>query len=414
MNTKKYIECLVILQMFTSTITACNGREELPDIGIDKSNYEYLSDWKEGYLDIHQISTGRGNAAWLILPDGTTMLVDMGDLGADDFTQEIMTAKPSSAKSPAEWVAQYIRHFSGPLSNDGKIDYALMTHFHGDHIGAFDNMAKTSSTASYKLQGITHLAQLIEIDKLIDRAWPDYNIPSISAVESSNGGFSNYKSFVRERDSNEKVNEQFIPGSNTQFTLIKDKSSYPDFSIRNLAGNLEYWTGNGTSTAHHSMSSFDENEYSCVIRISYGKFDWYTGGDIKNEEYESKIASAVRQTDAVVCNHHAYLDAMHTDFIKKMAPTAFIVPVWDYYHPERDPLARMLSTDLYQGERFVFAAGLVENNRIRLGENGEEIRPSGHVVIRVYEGGDTWQIFVLNDSSEDYEIIYKTDILNSK
>ena len=74
----------------------------------------------------------------------------------------------------------------------------------------------------------------------------------------------------------------------------------------------------------------------------------------------------------------------------------------------------MLSTDLYPGDRMVFAAGLVENNRIRLGENGEKIKPAGHIMIRVYEGGETWQVFVLNDSSTDYEIIYKTDILQSK
>ena len=31
-------------------------------------------------LDIHQISTGRGNAGLYIFPDGTTLLVDAGEL----------------------------------------------------------------------------------------------------------------------------------------------------------------------------------------------------------------------------------------------------------------------------------------------------------------------------------------------
>ena len=34
-----------------------------------------LPAWTPGTLDIHQISTGLGNAALFILPDGTTMLV---------------------------------------------------------------------------------------------------------------------------------------------------------------------------------------------------------------------------------------------------------------------------------------------------------------------------------------------------
>jgi len=32
--------------------------------------------WTEGYLDIHHINTGKGDAAFFILPDGTTLLVD--------------------------------------------------------------------------------------------------------------------------------------------------------------------------------------------------------------------------------------------------------------------------------------------------------------------------------------------------
>ena len=40
-----------------------------------------LSAWTPGTLDFHQISTGRGNAAVVVFPDGTTMLVDAGAAG---------------------------------------------------------------------------------------------------------------------------------------------------------------------------------------------------------------------------------------------------------------------------------------------------------------------------------------------
>ena len=39
-----------------------------------------IAPWQPGTLDIHQISLGRGNAALYILPDGTTLLVDAGEL----------------------------------------------------------------------------------------------------------------------------------------------------------------------------------------------------------------------------------------------------------------------------------------------------------------------------------------------
>ena len=73
--------------------SGCNRMEPLPDVPVVEKSY--VADWQEGFLDIHQISTGRGNVAWMIMPDGTTMLVDMGDLGADNYQQEIMNPMPS-------------------------------------------------------------------------------------------------------------------------------------------------------------------------------------------------------------------------------------------------------------------------------------------------------------------------------
>ena len=112
---------VLTILMLSSAFPGCNRVEPLPDgPTIEKS---YVEDWQEGWLDIHQISTGRGNVAWMIMPDGTTMLVDMGDLGADNYQQEIMNPKPSASKSPAEWVARYMEHFSEPLEKGTKIDY---------------------------------------------------------------------------------------------------------------------------------------------------------------------------------------------------------------------------------------------------------------------------------------------------
>ena len=114
--------------MMLPTFASCQQEKPFPDDAVDKV-YEYLPEWQAGYLDIHQISTGRGNAAYLIFPDGTTMLLDAGDLGVHTGTQEIMKAVPNDSKRPAEWIAQYIKHFSLPLKNNGAIDYALLTHF---------------------------------------------------------------------------------------------------------------------------------------------------------------------------------------------------------------------------------------------------------------------------------------------
>ncbi len=382
----------------------CNdGNNMLTPDDAEQKEMEYLSEWKEGYMDIHQISTGRGNAAFLQLPDGTTMLVDMGDLGAS--TKDIMPAMPSNTFTPAEWVAKYIDNFA----EGTKLDYCLITHYHNDHIGNFDELAK-DSPKGYKLQGITKLAELVEIDKVVDRSWPNYTGLGTTNYEN---GLSNYSAFMTLRDQESKSNEKFEVGSKSQFVLLKDPTAYPNFSVRNVVGNLEYWTGTGEQTEKAAFTSEDENEYSCGIRISYGKFNWFSAGDIKKTDLESAVAKACGPTEAVVCNHHAYSDAMWDNFVRTMKADAWIVPVWDYYHPQTKPLERMLSQDLYEGARMVFSAGLMEANRIRLGENGEQIK-AGHIVVRVYEGGSQWQVFVLNDASESYEVIYKTEILNAE
>ena len=43
------------------------------------SAQDYLPEWKEGYMDIHTIATGRGDATFIVMPDGTTLLIDAGD-----------------------------------------------------------------------------------------------------------------------------------------------------------------------------------------------------------------------------------------------------------------------------------------------------------------------------------------------
>src|SRR5579871_4706724 len=37
--------------------------------------------WSAGFLDIHHISTGRGNSVLSIFPDGTSLMIDAGAVG---------------------------------------------------------------------------------------------------------------------------------------------------------------------------------------------------------------------------------------------------------------------------------------------------------------------------------------------
>ena len=69
-------------------------------------NGPLLPDWREGYLDIHTIATGRGDACLIIMPDGTTMMIDAGDNGKAKDKQH-----PDGSMKPGEWQARYMKHF---------------------------------------------------------------------------------------------------------------------------------------------------------------------------------------------------------------------------------------------------------------------------------------------------------------
>ena len=407
---KMKTQCLVLVSALI--ISACSGTDG-------------LTPWHEGYLDIHQISTGRGNATFMILPDGTTMMVDMGDLGdTSHFRQEVMPAVPSSEMSPAQWVAEYVKHFCEPLGNGGKVDYMLITHYDSDHIGIHGK------------GGVMELDSLLHIEKIVDRGY-DYPTPEL-AMQMNRRTLPGYLRTMEARAARGLGYEKFVVGSDTQFALRGRPRD--DFRIRNIYANGQLWTGEGFQTRdivigegeeyQENLKAMNENRLSCTINISYGDFDYHSGGDIQGSSpnstrpwrnVEKFVGEFIGETDVVLANHHAYSDAMYEPFVKAVTPQVCIIPVWDYYHPQPATLDNMLRGGIDEGHpavrdsvNYVFAAGLVGSNRERLAADGSLVLPDGHVVVRVYEGGDRFQVFVLDDRSLDYQLIYRTPMLKSR
>src|SRR6478736_7035573 len=98
-----------------------------------------LPAWQSGYLDLHHISTGRGDVAYYIFPDGTTMLFDAGEenpLDPRTTSARNTIIRPNDSKKPYEWIAAYIKQVA-PVSRKPIIDYAVLSHFHEDHMGSY-------------------------------------------------------------------------------------------------------------------------------------------------------------------------------------------------------------------------------------------------------------------------------------
>ena len=150
--------------------TGCN-RNQIFGAG---GNRNQLPAWKEGYLDIHSINTGRGECFFYILPDGTTMLIDAGEFSTNTNVHPLVPQKPDSLTRPSATFARYIRHFL-PRQARGAIDYVLLTHFHMDHMGRIEPEYATHPEGNYVMTGLSALCEDIPYRKVVDRIWPDYD-----------------------------------------------------------------------------------------------------------------------------------------------------------------------------------------------------------------------------------------------
>src|SRR5438445_9712871 len=83
-----------------------------------------LPSWTPGTLDIHQINTGRGNAALLIFPDGTSMLFDAGEGG--NVPPRGTVPKPDATRTPGERIGRYILHMLA-FDSSPSLDYGFLT-----------------------------------------------------------------------------------------------------------------------------------------------------------------------------------------------------------------------------------------------------------------------------------------------
>jgi len=373
-----------------------------------------LSPWSEGVLDIHHISTGRGNATFVIFPDGTTLLIDAG---AQTNPIPYAAAKPNDSRRPGEWVARYIEHFHpGPAP---VLAYALLTHFDPDHMGFVDQNSPLSSTGAYRLSGITDVGERVAIRTMIDRGSPDYDYPE----PLDNEIMDNYRHFLEYQAGNLGMRvERFMPGRNDQITLQHNPAGFPDFDVRNLASNGVVWTGVGTNTRQHvppmeSLAPEDfpsENLLSNAIRVSYGPFDYYNGGDltgipnIGNPEWqnmETPVAQATGPVEVHVVNHHGSIDPASPFFLAALRPRVHIVPAWSPTHPAPSVLKRLLSERAYPGPRDVFILEFREPTKAAIGARAEQVKSDGgHVVVRVSRGGGSYRVFVLDNSGESFTV----------
>lgn len=395
-----------------------------------KAQDSSLPIWKIGYLDIHHINTGRGDAAFVVMPDGTTLLIDAGDMSEiHPRTTSSRNAKlvPNNSKTAPEWIVDYIKQFA-PIQSKHHLDYALITHYHDDHFGETDS-TRVISIGGYQLTGITQVGTLIPIKKLIDRGF-SFPINLKDETVQIRSRFTNdaynmintlkaYWEFIAFQTVNGLQNEALKVGVKNQIILKNSPDKFPEFSILNIASNGVVWMGENNHTYH----LFAEGEYpgenplSNCIRIDYGKFNYFTGGDISGigafgqinlNSVESHIAPIIGPVDVATLNHHGNRDSQNSFYVRTIRPRVWIQQNWTADHPGEEVFRRITSQELYPGKRDIFSTVMLQGAKDVLGNKLKQYKSQeGHIVIRVYNTGAKYDIYILNDKSIKREVIAK-------
>lgn len=390
-----------------------DGDQKSPEIG------KVLPDWQEGYLDIDAINTGRGESMFYILPDGTTMLVDAaGSPISPSNSIPPPPQKPNANVTPGQAIIDFVHHFM-PADNQ-KLNYILLSHFHRDHMGgpSADVSRPDAPEGDFEMSGVTEVGAKVPFDKIVDRGYPDYDYPS-TLLEDESPHMANYLKFLEwvTKKKGSKA-EQFKVGSNTQFALKNNPSKYQHFEIRNIVGNGRVWSGTGSTSINTfpedrsevEAANPNENIFSTGFHLSYGKFDYFSAGDMQYngkstdswKDIETPVSKVLDAVDVLKADHHGTSNTNGEAYVNKLRPQVLVCNVWREVQPNPETIARFFNAN---DTCKIFLTNLSSTNKGRLGNLAPRLKSfGGHIVVRVLPGGDQYKIYVLDDANESYTV----------
>lgn len=232
--------------------------------------------WTPGRLEIHVLAVDHGDAQLIVSPTGESMLID----GArEEFAPRI---------------ARYVRELLG----EAAVDYMLVSHYHVDHI-----------------QG---LVPLLRDEGLVVRR----------AVLDRGGDRQEYDSDPY-RAYYDCVTDPDRGLARLRLTQGDEIDMGPEVELQVLAaGDIDTRTNLG-------VPAIDDNDMSIVLWLTFGRFDYWTGGDltgvdsIRYADVESAVIPYLpREADVYRANHHAIDYNSNPAFLAALNPAVTLASTY--------------------------------------------------------------------------------------
>lgn len=251
-------------------------------------------DWRSK-LTIQVINVGQGDSTFIRTPSGTTILIDGGNpnKGANDILPVLKNCYMETTA----------------------IDYVVLTHPHKDHYG-----------------GLIEVLGSLRV-----------KVAVLDTGDSPGKLYSKYK-ILADKTAKRRTPQagELIPSNDAVKTEIIAVNG-------NLPGGEKVPIFNKTS-----KEPLDINSVSIAIKITYGKFQYFTGGDLtgggnSTPDIESRIANLVGPIEVMKSNHHGSATANNKLFLTKLSPKHIIVTVGQggsnkrYRLPSSDVMSRFQS-----------------------------------------------------------------------
>ena len=381
-----------------------------------------LPKWEKGHFRISMLFNGRGESAFLVMPDSTSLMIDCGDyvFGGRDVVKHL----PDDSRRAGEWISRYVLREN---PNGRKVDYFLLTHYHSDHAGSGKFSAGRSANGKYDISGIGQAMDMLDFKTFIDRSWPNVNDPAPRNDNFDDWTVKHVKDVYAEAERRGIKVERFrLEKGSDQIRQLHGGGG--KFSFTPLCARGEILKRDGTvldlGKFGKPRSKFGENELSIGFILSLGDFRYFTAGDFqggvkgadgKRVEIEDILAAECPQVDVVKANHHGH-HSMPDKLVNALHARLVLAGVWHQAHMTRDAMRRLAKG----GWPCLYAPGLFPEKRRKADEAEawmKDVAPESfvgaHAVVDVAPDGKTYRLMMVTAADESFRILGVYDFKTS-